>query len=47
MATITKGSGTAGDPWVLKTPPGSSEYQAWRDGAKDELVVQVGSTRLA
>lgn len=47
MATITKGSGTAGDPWVLKTPPGSSGYQAGRDGAKDELVVQFGLTRLA
>ena len=47
MAMITFGSGTAGDPWVLKTPPGSSEYQAWRDEAKGELVVQVGSTRLA
>lgn len=47
MAMITFGSGTSGDPWVLKTPPGSSEYQAWRDEAKGELVVQVGSTRLA
>jgi hypothetical protein len=47
MATITKGSGTAADPWVLRTPPGSSEYQAWRDDAKEELVVQVGATRLA
>ena len=33
MAMITFGSGTAGDPWVLKSPPGSSEYQAWRDEA--------------
>ncbi len=47
MATITKGSGTAGDPWILKTPPGSSEFQAWRDDQKAELVVQVGATKLA
>ena len=25
------GSGTADDPWVLKTPPGTSEYRMWRD----------------
>jgi hypothetical protein len=24
------GSGTREDPWVLKTPPGSSEYQMYR-----------------
>jgi hypothetical protein len=40
--------GTQADPWVLKTPPGSSEYTAWRDEALDPpaLVVQVGSTQL-
>jgi hypothetical protein len=40
--------GTPGDPWTLKTPPGSSEYQAWRDEALDPpaLVVQVGKTQL-
>ena len=43
---ITYGSGTEGDPWVLKTPSLSSEFQAWRDEAKAALVVQVGSTRL-
>ncbi|WP_322410870.1 DUF6855 family protein [Microbacterium invictum] len=36
--------GTQADPWVLKTPPGSSEYTMYRDG--DQLVCQVGSTRL-
>ena len=25
------GSGTQQDPWVLKTPPGTSEYRMWRD----------------
>lgn len=40
--------GTADDPWVLKTPPGTSEYQMWRDEAADPptLVCQVGKTRL-
>lgn len=45
MAT---GSGTRDDPWVLKTPPGTSEYQMWRDEGADPpaLVCQVGSTQL-
>jgi hypothetical protein len=30
-----KGSGTEQDPWVLKTPPGTSEYQMWRDEGAD------------
>ena len=40
--------GTADDPWTLKTPPGSSEYQAWREESADPpaLVVQVGKTQL-
>jgi hypothetical protein len=44
----TTGSGTADDPWTLTTPPGSSEYQAYRDEVADPpaLVVQVGSTQL-
>ena len=43
-----KGSGTANDPWHLKTPPGTSEYTAYRDEAADPpaLVVQVGKTQL-
>ena len=42
------GSGTKDDPWVLKTPPGTSEYQMWRDDAADPptLYCQVGSTQL-
>ena len=43
---ITYGSGTESDPWSLKTPSQSSEFQAWRDEAKGALVVQVGSTKL-
>jgi hypothetical protein len=44
-----KGSGTKADPWVLKTPPGTSEYRMWRDEEADPpaLVCQVGSSRLA
>ena len=40
--------GTAEDPWVLKTPPGTSEFEAYRDEASDPpaLVVQVGKTQL-
>lgn len=42
------GTGTPDDPWQLKTPPGSSEYAAWRDEVADppSLVVQVGKTQL-
>jgi hypothetical protein len=45
MAT---GSGTREDPWQLKTPPGTSDYQMWRDETADPptLVCQVGSTTL-
>jgi hypothetical protein len=41
-------SGTKDDPWVLKTPPGSSEYTMYRDeaGEPPALVCQVGSTTL-
>ena len=41
-------AGTPEDPWTLKTPPGSSEFQAWRDESADPpaLVVQVGKTQL-
>ena len=44
----SSGSGTRDDPWVLRTPPGQSEYQAFRDESLDPpaLVVQVGKTEL-
>ena len=47
-AATAAGSGTSSDPWVLRTPPGKSEYEAYRDKAADPpaLVVQVGSTEL-
>jgi hypothetical protein len=43
-----KGAGNAGKPWKLKTPPGTSDYEAYRDEAADPpaLVVQVGATQL-
>jgi len=47
MAMVTFGSGTAADPWILKTPPLSSEFRAWRDEVKAALVVQVGTTQLS
>ena len=42
------GSGTKDDPWVLKTPPGTSEYLIYRDEAADPpaLVCVVGKTTL-
>ena len=45
---MASGSGTKDDPWVLKTPPGTSEYQMWRDDAADPpaIVCQVGGTQL-
>ena len=48
MAAEVEGSGTSADPWVLTTPPGGSEFEAWRDEASDPpaLVVQVGTTQL-
>ncbi len=46
--TKVKGDGTEKSPWSLNTPPGTSEFQAWRDPGADPpaLVVQVGKTQL-
>jgi hypothetical protein len=40
--------GSKSDPWVLKTPPGTSEYTMYKDEDADPpvLVCQVGSTTL-
>jgi hypothetical protein len=48
MTSDAIGTGTADDPWMLTTPPGKSEFEAWRDVTSDPsaLVVQVGSTQL-
>jgi hypothetical protein len=42
------GAGTREDPWILKTPPLSSEFTAFRDESLDPpaLVVRVGKTEL-
>ncbi len=49
MNTVTYGNGEKDDPWILKTPSQTSDYQAWRDDAADPpaLIVQVGATRLS
>ena len=46
--SAVKGLGTAGKPWQLETPPGTSAYQAYRDDEAEPpaLVVQVGKTQL-
>jgi hypothetical protein len=43
-----KGQGTKQKPWILKTPSGQSEFQAYRDETLDppSLVVTVGKTEL-
>jgi hypothetical protein len=48
MSEHVEGSGTPEDPWILTTPPGTSEFDVWRDESLDppQLVVQVGATRL-
>jgi len=48
MATPPEGNGTKDDPWTLSIPPGSSQFEAWREPEADPpaLVVQVGSTQL-
>jgi len=46
--SAAKGKGTKASPWVLKTPPGTAEYEAYRDeeAVPPALVVQVGKTQL-
>jgi hypothetical protein len=41
-------TGSKDDPWMLRTPPGSSEYTIYRDEQAEPplLVCQVGSTKL-
>ncbi len=43
-----EGTGTPGDPWHLTTPPGKSEFEAYRDAEAEPpvLVVTVGKTVL-
>jgi hypothetical protein len=48
MTVDVEGTGTQEDPWILTTPPGTSEFEAYRDSQSDPpaLVVQVGATQL-
>jgi hypothetical protein len=40
-------AGTKDDPWMLRTPPGNSEYVMYRDADDPAvLVCQVGTTKL-
>ena len=43
-----KQKGTKEDPWILKTPPGTSEFKAYKDEKADPpaIVVWVGKTEL-
>jgi len=45
MSKVT-GEGTPESPWELKTPPGSSSFQMYRDEPNQTLVCVVGKTRL-
>ena len=49
MATGTgTGTGTKDDPWILKTPPGTSDYQMYKDDSVTPPVIMcvVGGTKL-
>ncbi|MGH9270119.1 MAG: DUF6855 family protein [Ilumatobacteraceae bacterium] len=48
MDQSVTGDGTNDDPWVLRTPPGTSEYRMHRepDAEPPALVCTVGSTTL-
>ena len=46
MAHGAVGAGTTGDPWKLTPPPGSSDYEMYRDEANGALVCVVGKTTL-
>jgi hypothetical protein len=45
---MAKAKGTKEDPWMLKTPPGTSDYTMYKDDSVDPpvIVCQVGSTKL-
>jgi hypothetical protein len=49
MPEHIEGNGTADDPWILTTPPGKSEFDAWRNETADPpaLMIRVGSTTLS
>ena len=46
--TAAEGKGTRAEPWQLTTPPGTSQFQMYRDETADPpaLVCNVGKTEL-
>jgi hypothetical protein len=46
MAKLTvKGKGSVDDPWILQTPPGTSEYKMYRDESSNPpALVCIRST---
>lgn len=48
MTKHWSGAGTKDDPWKLKTPPLSAEYEMYRDDTASPpvIVCQVGKTKL-
>lgn len=49
MPDHIEGNGTQDDPWILTTPPGKSEFDAWKDPDADPpaLCIRAGSTNLS
>ncbi len=49
MSDHVEGAGTKADPWILTTPVGTSEFDAWTDADADPpaLWIRVGSTTLS
>ncbi len=45
---MAKGKGTKENPWILKTPPQTSEYQMYKEkqDGKEVIVCTVGKTVL-
>lgn len=48
MGKTAAAAGAPEAPWELKTPPGTSDFLAWRDASLEppSLVVQAGKTQL-
>jgi hypothetical protein len=46
MTQMASGTGTKDDPWMLRTPPGTSEYEMYRDEESATIVCVVGKTKL-
>lgn len=48
MTKDVGGQGAAADPWLLQTPPGTSDYLSYKGEASDPplLICVVGKTTL-